>query len=468
MDDDFQPERANVAEPKDTPRQETLAEALRRGTRDRVPVDRLVDNLAKTAVKGSRQPPPGKPKAPEQAKEDDEGDEEDDEGDEEVAEVKEGGDEEEEDEKAEEADKIKSGTPLQHHYATVEVEYGGWVRALTGIKKLVLPTGTSIAAGFSNPVLVFTTLQATSHQLASTARVQKASVYVRIAESLYKQYGAEDGKERCVFAFSTATAWDMVAVSQSLLQKNWYLGDPYRASNVADKTSYIVVATRTADEMAAIHSKHKNQSMTDSAVKAFAHWFQLFGASACHLTPGEVRPEGFSLKALLATRFIQSMTLPGTVMWMLGMDKHLATLCAVSAVALGRKPLLFMDESELTSKASDMLLLAEGMKASTMMSTFDEPVRVFTATQLAREVFDRDDITITKLLKSETVPVNAEKVQEEGGPLAWIARDYPDYLVMDSAHRTSTGAPIGLGVFAKKSFKKGEKAFAVTQPPLLP
>jgi hypothetical protein len=300
--------------------------------------------------------------------------------------------------------------------------------------------------------------------------MQKASMYARIAESIYKQYaqpGAE-GKESCVFAFSTGTPWDMCAVCQALLHKNWYLTDPYRASDANDKSSYIVVATRTADDMAAIRSRNKTVQADMAAMKDVLHWNQMFGMSACQLSPSCVAPAGFSLKALLATRFIQSMTLPGSVMWVLGMDKHLATLCAVSAVALGRKPLLFMDESELTSKASDMLLLAEGMKASTMMSTFDEPVRVFTATQLAREVFDRDDITITKLLKSETVPVNAEKVQEEGGPLAWIARDYPDYLVMDSAHRTSTGAPIGLGVFAKKSFKKGEKAFAVTQPPLLP
>jgi hypothetical protein len=307
--------------------------------------------------------------------------------------------------------------------------------------------------------------------LANTARVQKTGVYVRVAESLYKQFGDENGKVGCLFAFSTGTAWDMAAVCQSLLQKNWYLADPYRASDANDKSAYIVVATKTADDMVAIQSRNKNIQAADfriGAMKDALHWKQMFGMSACQVSPKEVAPVGFSLKALLATRFIQSMTLPGTVMWMLGMDKHLATLCAVSAVALGRKPLLFMDESELTSKASDMLLLAEGMKASTMMSTFDEPVRVFTATQLAREVFDRDDITITKLLKSETVPVNAEKVQEEGGPLAWIARDYPDYLVMDSAHRTSTGAPIGLGVFAKKSFKKGEKAFAVTQPPLLP
>jgi hypothetical protein len=157
-------------------------------------------------------------------------------------------------------------------------------------------------------------------------------------------------------------------------------------------------------------------------------------------------------------------------MWVLGMDKHLATLCAVSAVALGRKPLLFMDENELASKASEMLLFAEGIKTSTMMSTFDEPVRVFTTIQLAREVSDRDDLRFfQRLLLSETEPVTAEKVLEEGGPLIWIERDFPEYLVTESAHRTSTGALIGLGVFAKQAFKKGDAAFAVQQcsPPSL-
>ena len=217
--------------------------------------------------------------------------------------------------------------------------------------------------------------------------------------------------------------------------------------------------------MEAIQSRNKNHNL--AAMKDALHWNELFGMSACQLSPSCVAPAGFSLKALLATRFIQSMTLPGSVMWVLGMDKHLATLCAVSAVALGRKPLLFMDESELTSKASDKLLFAAGIKTSTMMSTFDEPVRVFTTTELAREVSYHPGINIEKLLSAETEPVNAAKVLGEGGPLAWIQRDYPNYSVTDSVHRTSTGDAIGLGVFANKAFKKGEAAFAVTQPPML-
>jgi hypothetical protein len=253
----------------------------------------------------------------------------------------------------------------------------------------------------------------------------------------------------------------MAAAQHTVLTKNWFLHAPYSAHDpLTDKSTYIICASLTPDQSATRNDVLDRQKTQGRATKGYpneADWTLAFGPSTRQLQPLQEGSD-FSMAEQLATRFLFESTLLGGVVWVMGnigsMNKHIA----MTAVAMNMKPMLLLEDDDRDKIEIVLQAAADLRDYDDMWRQFKDPACIFTIVALAKAAipgFESDPVN----LRSVCVPARDFTTID---PITYVNSYYgQDYEVKESLHKTADGKAIGLGVFTKRSFEKGEHAFRV-------
>jgi hypothetical protein len=311
-----------------------------------------------------------------------------------------------------------------------------------------------------SPSIIFTTIDRTRSELSYTTRLQRFASQFRIAEKLFQKHGGEQGDLPPLFAFSVATPWDMAAAQHTVLTKNWFLHAPYSAHDpLTDKSSYIICASLTPDQSATrneVLDREKTAGRQGVGYPNEADWTLAFGPSTRQLQPLPAG-SGFTMAEQLATRFLFDSTLLGEVVWVMG-NSSMNTHIAVAAVAMNMKPMLLLDDDDRDKIEIVLQAAADLRDSDEMWRMYKDPACIFTIVALANAAVPDSESDPANLRQLHRPPRDFTTVDAVGFTnTAYIQ----DYEVKESQHKTADGKEIGLGVFTKTDFKKGDMAFEV-------
>jgi hypothetical protein len=312
-----------------------------------------------------------------------------------------------------------------------------------------------------SPSIIFTTFDRTKATLKHSARLQKVTTQFRIAEKLFSKHGGEQGELPVLFAFSVSTPWDLAAAQHTVLTQGWFLHPPFTAHNhLDDYSAYIVCASLSADDSATRNENLDAQKTAGRKTAGYpreADWTSAFGPSPRQLQPLP-SGSGFTLEQQLATRFLFDNALLSDVVWVMGNNSGLNTHIAVTALAMNMKPMLLVDD-DFRDKIEIVLQAAADLRDfDEMWRLYKDPACIFTIVALANAAVPDSESDPVNLRRICFPPRDFTTIDAVGFTNAAYGQDYE---VKESLHKTADGKEIGLGVFTKTDFKKGDLAFEV-------
>ena len=145
-------------------------------------------------------------------------------------------------------------------------------------------------------------------------------------------------------------------------------------------------------------------------------------------------------------------------MWVMGNSRRMNTQIAVTAVAMNMKPMLLVDDCD-RDKVEIVLQAAADLRDSDVMwRRFKDPACIFTIVALANAAIPNSESDPASLRGVHRVAKDFTTVDVIGFTNAAYGDEYE---VKQSQHKTADGKEIGLGVFTKTNFDKGDMAFTV-------
>ena len=314
---------------------------------------------------------------------------------------------------------------------------------------------------FSKPKCVFTRVAdwfpVTSAKMANhDTRQQKVNIMLRAIQKMYAENSPKArSSDGFFFALLCRVPWHLWCVANGLSNMGFYVGNPISCNEPdfsgGKDAAHIVLACKSAVEWVkineAVHSDVRHLS-----------WDTTFSSPNFNSIP----LPGFDFASQLAAWFVSKFTKKDDVVWLLNSDKN--PEFAVCAVACGCKVAVSVDCEKVEEKVIQQVEAAEMYAcADSMWKGYSSPERVFTILALAKISVVTQDLVAdsVQLLINSSKPTYMHDWPQEKFR---AAPEIPDndtetyYEVKPSTLKTTSGKPVGLGVFTRYAFQKGKHA----------